>query len=84
MLKLTIVRHAKSAWDDPSVRDFDRTLNKRGQHDAPLMGERLKASGFQPDCIITSPAVRALETAGILCAKAGLLPGHYETGIPDL
>lgn len=71
-MKLTLVRHAKSSWDDPIVDDFDRTLNSRGQADAPQMGERLRDAGFKPDCVVTSPAVRVLETAGIIMARLGI------------
>ena len=34
---LTLVRHAKSSWSDPSLSDFDRPLNKRGNRDGGLM-----------------------------------------------
>ena len=27
MKRLTLLRHAKSDWDDPVARDFDRPLN---------------------------------------------------------
>ena len=63
MKQLYLVRHAKSSWDDPSLSDFDRPLNKRGKRDAPFMGSLLKKMGIKPDLIITSPAVRALMTA---------------------
>ena len=76
MLKLTIIRHAKSSWDEPGTRDFDRTLNSRGQSDAPRIAGRMREAGIEPDCVITSPAVRALETTNILLAGLGLPPGQ--------
>jgi phosphohistidine phosphatase len=63
MKRLLICRHAKSSWNDPEMRDFDRPLNKRGKGDAPEMGRRLVTHGIHPDLICASPAVRALETA---------------------
>jgi phosphohistidine phosphatase len=63
MKTLLIVRHAKSSWDDPSQPDFVRPLNDRGKRDAPRMAKRLKEKELYPDGIITSPAVRTLETA---------------------
>lgn len=69
MKTLILVRHAKSSWDDPSLKDRDRPLNGRGKKDAPAMGERLAKLGIQPDLILSSPAVRALTTAEIF-AKA--------------
>ena len=38
MKKLTLLRHAKSSWDDPVDRDFDRPLNKKGKRAAAVMG----------------------------------------------
>ncbi len=58
------VRHAKSSWEDPSLKDFDRPLNKRGFRDAPFMGKLLHAKGAKPDQLISSPAMRAKTTAG--------------------
>jgi phosphohistidine phosphatase len=63
MKKLYVVRHAKSSWDDTEVADFDRPLNERGKRDAPVMAERLKANGVQPDLLVSSDARRAFSTA---------------------
>jgi phosphohistidine phosphatase len=63
MKTLTIVRHAKSSWSDPSLRDRDRPLNKRGKRDAPEMGRRIKEAGIRPSLILSSPAKRAWTTA---------------------
>lgn len=63
---LYIVRHAKSSWEDSTMSDFDRPLNNRGLHDAPMMGLKLKELGFIPDQIISSSANRALSTAKLL------------------
>lgn len=66
MKQIYLMRHAKSSWNDPSLKDFDRPLNKRGLLSAPLMGDVLKQLEIQPDLIITSPANRALSTAKII------------------
>lgn len=71
MKKLFIIRHAKSSWDDPSLSDFDRPLNKRGKNDAPLMGKVLLAEGVKADCIIASPANRAITTAKTIAQEIG-------------
>lgn len=71
MKTLTLVRHAKSSWKDPNLADFDRPLNERGRRDLPEMARRLVAAGEPPDRIITSPAVRALETARGLARESG-------------
>ena len=69
--QLTLLRHAKSAWDDATLKDRDRPLNKRGERDAPLMGQRLRARGARPTLFLTSPAVRARRTAEIVAREIG-------------
>jgi phosphohistidine phosphatase len=68
---LTIIRHAKSSWDDPAVSDKERPLNRRGMKDAPKMGQGLSDRGSQPELMLTSPATRAIETARIIAEKVG-------------
>ncbi len=57
--KVLLMRHAKSAWDNPGLKDFDRPLNKRGKRDAPRMGRYLKELQLTPNQIFSSPAERA-------------------------
>ena len=66
------MRHAKSSWDDSSLRDFDRPLNSRGKRDAPQMGQFLKEKGLIPDQIFSSPAVRAKATILHVARELGL------------
>lgn len=63
MKKLFIVRHGKSSWQETTLADRDRPLNKRGTRDAPRMGERLFRRGARVDLLISSPAKRAMTTA---------------------
>ncbi|BDD08900.1 phosphohistidine phosphatase SixA [Fulvitalea axinellae] len=72
MKQLILVRHAKSSWDDPNLRDYDRPLNKRGKQAAPLMGTRLQKRNIQPDTIISSGAKRAFDTALAVCEEIGI------------
>lgn len=62
MKTLTLLRHAKSGWDDPVARDFDRPLNPKGQRAAAMMGRHMKAEGLAFDHVLASPAVRVVET----------------------
>jgi phosphohistidine phosphatase len=62
MKNLLLLRHAKSDWDDPSLRDFDRPLAARGERDAPKIGKALRKRGPAPDSIMSSPAIRAKQT----------------------
>jgi phosphohistidine phosphatase len=74
MKTLYIVRHAKSSWTDPYLIDHQRPLNRRGQKAAPEMARRLKKRGVRPDAIVSSDALRALETATAMAGILGL-PG---------
>ncbi|MGF1642774.1 MAG: histidine phosphatase family protein [Thiotrichales bacterium] len=78
MLLLTLIRHAKSSWDNPLLRDFDRTLNPRGQADAPLMGAVLRDAQVKFDRIISSPALRAISTAEIIASVLGYPLNHIQ------
>jgi phosphohistidine phosphatase len=69
MKTLTIVRHAKSSWKDPSLSDRERPLNGRGERDAPEMGRRIAEAGIRPSLIISSPAKRAWTTAKIIARE---------------
>lgn len=81
MKVLYLARHAKSSWDDPSARDIDRPLNKRGLRDAPFMGKLLAGMGETPEVILTSTAARALATARAYGDAFGLPPEMVvETG----
>jgi phosphohistidine phosphatase len=62
MTILTVLRHAKSSWDQHGIDDFDRSLNERGRKAAKLVGRELKRRQFRFDQVIASPAVRVRET----------------------
>lgn len=62
MKRLTLLRHAKSSWDDSIPRDFDRPLNQKGLRAARTMGEHCRREGLGWDHVISSPAVRCIET----------------------
>ncbi|MFT5083587.1 MAG: phosphohistidine phosphatase [Lentisphaeria bacterium] len=61
--KLILMRHAKSDWSQTSREDFDRPLGGRGIVDATGMGQWLKRHDHVPDTVISSPALRAWQTA---------------------
>jgi phosphohistidine phosphatase len=63
MKTLFVVRHAKSAWDDPRLTDKERTLNERGRHDAPKMARYVAKHHPHPNVLISSTATRAWSTA---------------------
>lgn len=62
MKRLVTFRHAKSGWDQPALRDFDRPLNDKGKRAATIMGRHMRSVGVVFDHIVASPAVRVVET----------------------
>jgi phosphohistidine phosphatase len=83
MRTLFLVRHAKSSWDNPGLRDFDRPLNERGLQDAPRMAQLLAKEGVVPDLLVSSPAKRALTTA-LFFAKSFDIPDEKVLREPDI
>jgi len=79
MKRLTLVRHAKSDPGSPGQADWDRTLNRRGETDAPEMARRLKGLKLKPDLLISSPAVRALSTAKYFARGLGVGATHFKS-----
>lgn len=71
MKTLYLLRHAKSSWDEPDLKDFERPLSDRGLSDIPLMAGRLKERHKTVDCIICSPALRAKTTARLMAEELG-------------
>jgi len=66
MKKLYLIRHAKSSWEDITLDDFERPLNKRGEKDAPMMGKLLNKKNITADIIISSPSKRTKQTVKLI------------------
>ena len=62
-MRLVLVRHAEAAPGDP---DELRALTPEGQEQARRLGERLRSNGVQPDAVLSSPLLRARQTADAL------------------
>lgn len=80
MKTLYLLRHAKSSWNDSSLRDFDRPLNDRGRADAPVIGKHLDSENLSDPLLICSPALRTRETAQLVLLNASL---HAEPRFDD-
>ncbi len=89
MKRLILTRHAKSAWDDPTMADHDRPLNDRGKVAAADLGQWLASRGYVPAEVFCSDALRTRKTwSGIAPALPGapvleLKPALYHAG-PDV
>jgi phosphohistidine phosphatase len=65
---LFLVRHAHA---DPGDPDELRPLSARGREEARALAERLAASRTPPQIVLTSPLLRARETAEAIAAATG-------------
>ena len=66
-MRLILVRHAHS---DPGNPDELRPLSARGREEARALGERLAVE--RPDAVVSSPLLRARETAAAIAKAAGV------------
>jgi phosphohistidine phosphatase len=73
MKTLTLLRHAKSGWDDPVARDFDRPLNKRGERASHVIGAWMRNQKMAFDHVVASPAVRVIDTLDQIVSTYGEL-----------
>ena len=72
MKTLTLLRHAKAASAEESVKDIDKPLSEQGIKDALKMGALLAKEGFKPDIVVCSSALRAVTTANNVLSEAGI------------
>jgi phosphohistidine phosphatase len=70
-VRVYLVRHAEAAPGEP---DELRALTLEGRRAARDLGERLAADGVHPDALISSPLLRARETADEIGRAVGVEP----------
>jgi len=71
---LLLMRHGKSSWKDKKIPDYERPLKKRGKAASAEIGKILRENELIPQAILSSPALRASETAEIVAKESGF-PG---------
>ncbi|KAI3680420.1 hypothetical protein L6452_35190 [Arctium lappa] len=64
--RLILLRHAKSSWEDRSLKDHDRPLSKAGETDAIQVTYKLQQLGWIPGLILSSDARRTRQTLKIM------------------
>jgi phosphohistidine phosphatase len=72
MRTLYLLRHAKSAWDDPDVEDHDRPLAPRGKRAARAIAKVFRGLKADPQLVLCSTAARTRETLDLV------MPGFTE------
>jgi phosphohistidine phosphatase len=61
-VRLYLLRHAKSSWDEPGLADHDRPLARRGKRAADAMGRYMREHGIEPEVVLCSSATRTRQT----------------------
>jgi phosphohistidine phosphatase len=81
-MRVWLLRHAKSSWDDPGLEDRDRPLAPRGEGAADLMRAYLVAEGIRPALVLCSSAMRTRQTlARVLPALGPELEVRIESSL---
>jgi phosphohistidine phosphatase len=75
---LYLIRHLKSAWDEPGLPDRERPLAPRGRKAGKKIAKHLKKKGVAPELVLCSPSVRTRQT--LEAVQAGL--GEPEVRFP--
>ena len=70
---LWLLRHGEAEDGSP---DSERRLTKKGRRQARDAGAALAALGAEIDACLTSPKVRAYDTAALACQSLGVEPRH--------
>jgi phosphohistidine phosphatase len=68
---LWLLRHGDAAEGSP---DAERPLTDKGKEQSRAAGRALKELGVKPAACLTSPKVRAVDTARIACEELGIEP----------
>ena len=77
---LLLARHAKSAWDDPSLADHDRPLAPRGAKAVRRLRAYLSRSEYRPDVVLCSSSRRTVDT---LDGIRAVLPKRVRIDVVD-
>lgn len=92
-MRVYLARHGRTVARVPDLGDGDRHLTVEGRREALRASERLAALGARPALVLTSPLVRAVQTAELLASglpgcpevrsHAALLPGAVPSEATD-
>ena len=74
MLTLSLLRHAKSSWDHPSLADRDRPLAPRGRRASKTIAEYLQRQAITPSLVLCSSARRTRDTLALVLPELKIEP----------
>ncbi len=79
MKTLYLLRHGKADRPAGMTSDKERPLLPRGIEEVARMARKMVKKGMRPEVILSSAAVRALETARTAAGELGMDPAQIQT-----
>jgi phosphohistidine phosphatase len=76
MKKIIFIRHGRAEDQASGISDFERSLTLKGKIISKQMAERFKEKESNPGLFVSSPALRALETALIFAGVCEINPDN--------
>ncbi len=70
-MELYIIRHGIAIDRSAEINEFDRYLTDEGKNELKIIGQGLKKIGINFDLIMSSPLIRAKQTAEIIAHETG-------------
>jgi phosphohistidine phosphatase len=68
-MRVTLIRHGEAGTD--ASRDAERALTKKGRSDVRRLGRGMALAGVRLGAVVSSPLVRAVQTAELMAAALG-------------
>ena len=69
-MKIFLIRHGHAVDGDQQLADGERYLTKKGRKAVREVGRALRKAGISFDVVLTSPLVRAVQTAELIAEQA--------------
>jgi phosphohistidine phosphatase len=92
-MRVYIIRHASAVQEGPGISDEMRYLTRQGRDDCRILGRLLRDEGHSFDVVLTSPLVRAVQTAELIADGVdylgevqsffGLRPGSFPRAVAE-
>lgn len=76
--QIWFLRHGEAEPHQSREDDADRPLTKSGEQQSELAGKALARLGCEFDAVFSSPRLRALQTAQLVCESLGVEPSVHE------
>lgn len=73
MKKLYLLRHAKSSWEDSSLKDINRPLNNRGKNQVKFMNKFVAENKVEPELILCSSSNRTRLTVDEIFSNKNII-----------